>query len=521
MHSESAYGRAPVDEIVAQHGDASLSRRRFLEGVGAASVSVLASGVPARVLPVRAAAPRIVVIGAGAAGLTCAYRLMQVGIRCTVFEANVAIGGRLWTLRNFFDDGQMAEHGGEFISTEHIAARNLAHELGLRLVDVNAAQPPGAVETYWLNGQRYTVEQAVHDYHPVYRAIRTALAAAGATTLWNSYTRAGYALDHMSVADWIAGHVPGGLASKLGKLLAVACTIEYGADASAQSALNLIYLLGFEGPNQFNLAGTDERFHIIGGNDQLTSRMAAQLPPDTIHLNAPLAALRQRADGSYVCSFQCGALAVDVVADHVVLALPFTMLRRVDYSRAGFDRLKTVAINRYDLGTNAKLHLQFTHRLWNDLGYDGASYSDMDYENSWEVSRGQRGRSGIVVAFPGGTAGASFSAPAHAPASVAVARDFLAELEPVFPGIAAAWNGRAFLDFWAADPWHRGSYAYYGIGQYTRFAGYEIVRQGNVHFCGEHTSVDFQGFINGAVATGDAVASQIVRDLQVPFSAPK
>jgi len=486
--------------------------------LGVASLGLLTTAAPVRSFGLRANS-RVVIVGAGAAGLTCAYRLSQAGIACRVFEASGSVGGRIWTLRDYFDSSQIAEHGGEFISTEHVAVRRLADELGLQLVDVNAAQPPGTVETYFVNGHRYTLDQAVRDYEPVYQAIRNDLAAAGDITQWNNYTPAGYMLDHMSVADWLALHAPAGPNSNIGKLIGLACATEYGADVNLQSALNLIYLLGFQPANKFNLAGTDERFHIRGGNDQLTSGLARRLPAGTIHIQSALIALRLRADGSYICSFQSNGRVIDVAADHVVLALPFTTLRRVDLRAAGFDARKAIAINTLGMGTNAKLHLQFTHRLWNALGYDGTTYSDFDYQNTWEVTRAQDGRHGILVDFPGGTPGAAFSAPPHGPAPRKAVTDFLSELEHVYPGISTAWNGRAFLDFWAADPWHHGSYAYYKVGQYTAFAGYEIVRQGNVHFCGEHTSYDFQGFINGAVATGASAAQEILGELRLTAKA--
>jgi len=66
------------------------------------------------------------------------------------------------------------------------------------------------------------------------------------------------------------------------------------------------------------------------------------------------------------------------------------------------------------------------------------------------------------------------------------------------------------MDFWTGDRWHKGSYSYWAVGQCTGFAGYERVRQNNVHFCGEHTAVNFQGFMNGAVATGEVAADEIL-----------
>jgi monoamine oxidase len=92
---------------------------------------------------------------------------------------------------------------------------------------------------------------------------------------------------------------------------------------------------------------------------------------------------------------------------------------------------------------------------------------------------------------------------------------FLSQIEPVFSGIGAHHNGLATVDFWRGDAYTRGSYSYWGVGQYTRFAGIEGVPEENAHFCGEHTSIDSQGYLNGAVETGERVAKEITADLRV------
>ena len=96
-------------------------------GAGVAAASALG---PVAVRAARARDARVVVIGAGVAGLRCAHQLRQSGITAQVYEAAGRIGGRTFSVTDFFADGQVAEHGGEFISTEHNATRNLARNLG-------------------------------------------------------------------------------------------------------------------------------------------------------------------------------------------------------------------------------------------------------------------------------------------------------------------------------------------------------------------------------------------------------
>lgn len=83
----------------------------------------------------------------------------------------------------------------------------------------------------------------------------------------------------------------------------------------------------------------------------------------------------------------------------------------------------------------------------------------------------------------------------------------------MLPGVSAFWNGRATIDFWPDNPFSRGSYSFWQVGQYTRFAGIEGAQDGNAHFCGEHTSIDAQGYLEGAVETGERAASEVVADL--------
>ena len=119
-------------------------------------------------------------------------------------------------------------------------------------------------------------------------------------------------------------------------------------------------------------------------------------------------------------------------------------------------------------------------------------------------------RAAILVNYTGGTIGASFGS--GTPESRAA--QFLGQLEPVLPGATKAWNGKAAVDFWPGYQWTKGSYSYWKVGQYQRFAGMEGRRQGNCLFAGEHTSIDFQGYLNGAVDTGQRAAAEILADLK-------
>ena len=187
---------------------------------------------------------------------------------------------------------------------------------------------------------------------------------------------------------------------------------------------------------------SDERFHIRGGNDQLVSNLADRLAGQ-IELGAELLAVVRNADGRVTLVLRDDASTKEVVAEKVVFALPFSILRdSVDLSRSGFSALKLTAIDQLGMGTNSKLHLQFADRHWNELGCNGDSFADTGYQNTWDVTRAQSGQSGIMVDFTGGKVGARMNR-----GSVQErARLFLSQIEPVLPGLGSSYNGKAALE---------------------------------------------------------------------------
>ena len=490
-----------------------ITRRHFVGAAAAGAAGALAACAgPERTLLPLAGSPnaakasvrdRVVVVGAGLAGLTCAYRLLQRGMDVTVYEGNTRVGGRCWTNRTAFDGGQLAEHGGELIDQSHTTIRQLAQELGLPLDNVLAAEPNGTEPFFWFDGSRYPLTDVIRDLKAVWQPLKRDYQAAGYPTLYTSSTAEGRALDAMSIADWISTRVPGGLGSPLGQLLAVAYTIEYGAEVQDQSALNLIYLLGVVGQGQLRLFGpSNEKYKVRGGNDRIVSGLAAALASRVVTGKA-LAAIRANGSG-WTLDFE-DRTSVD--ADRVVLAIPFSVMRdRVDSSGAGFPLPKVRAIAELGMGMNAKLALQFATRHWNTLGNGGDSFADTGYQATWEVTRAQPGTRGILVDYTG--AGVTMTQSGRMAA--ALAPEFLARAEPVFPGLTAQWNGKATFDDWPRNPWTLGSYSYFRVGQYQRFAGAEGEPVGTCHFAGEHTSIDAQGYLEGAVESGERAAREVL-----------
>ena len=503
-----------MESLAARAGERSLTRRDLLRDAGIVGLAAAGTSSIGRLVSAAdaASAPRIVVIGAGLAGLTAAYRLRQAGVAAEVHEASERVGGRCWSITDAFAEAQVAERGGELIDQGHTAIRQLAGELGLELDNLLRGEANGTEPNYYFDGAPYSYEQATDDIKEIWQKLHSDVSAASYPTLHDSSTPRGAQLDRLSIVDWIEESVPGGMDSPLGQLLEVAYTIEYGADASVQSSLNLVYLLGYRGLGKFRIFGaSDEKYHVVGGNDQIPARMA-ELLAGQITPGSELVAIRRRADGAYTLTFDQGARTTTRTADRVVLALPFAILRSaVDYSKAGFSDLKRTAIEELGMGMNSKLNVQFKTRHWHSLRSNGETFADTGYQNTWEVSRAQPGTAGILVEYTGGTIAASFDS--GNPGTHA--KRFLDQIEPVLPGLSKQWNGRATVDSWSTNhPWTKGSYSFWKVGQYTKFAGIEREREGNCHFAGEHTSVDFQGYLNGAVESGERAAAEILADLK-------
>ena len=512
-------------EVRAVHADRAtsrgISRRAFLATAGAVSAAAV---IPR--MSLAASEPKVVIVGAGIAGLNCALELADLGISSTVYEASGRIGGRMFSNTGYFAAGQIAEWAGELIDTGHTTIRKLAKRFDLPLDNLLGAQPNRSDDIYHFFGRYYPKSRADADFDMVSDRIAADADAAGFPTTFDSNTAAGRALDWMSVHEYIERRIPGGHYSPLGALLDVAYVIEYGADSTEQSALNLIFLLGFQPrANELSVFGeSDEKFHIRGGNQQLPRAIAHYLGGEVVRTGQRLVKIKETASGRYNVTFERASGTTDVVADFVVLALPFAVLNDIDTSEAGFDALKHQAIAEQGRGHNGKLQLQFSSRDWLGTGpwpgvSNGSSYADTGYQVGWEVTRAQSGTPGILVFYSGGSrTDEAVTSQAFANASVegvrtdaAVARS---QIATVYPGLS--WNGKAIQSLPHKSPLFGASYSFYKVGQYTAFGGYEGVRQGGVLFCGEHTSVDFQGFMEGAASEGRRAARDLARMLSAP-----
>jgi monoamine oxidase len=496
-----------------------LERREFL--------AAAAAGAAAIVLPGRAFArakpqPRIAIVGGGMAGLSAALELKDRGLKSTIYEMSPRIGGRVFSRTDPYFGKQTIEWGGELIDTGHKAMRNLAKRFDLDLLNLFAAEPNKSEDIHYFGGQYYTEDEAVADFLAIADLVDADLDGAGYPTTFDDFTAEGSVLDLLSIFDWIEARVPGGHSSSFGKLLDIAYNGEYSAETTDQSALNLLYLLGYQPKNNdFAVFGeSDEKYRIDGGNDQLPKRIAKKLGDSALELEHALTAVIAQGDNTVKLVFDTPAGPKEVIADAAILTLPFAILRNLDLDNAGFEPLKHQAIQQLGRGIGGKLQMQFTKRLWNESGpwgthgSNGNTYSDLGYQSTWDATRAQKGKEGILNVFTGGNATLAMAtnvafADAFTPSVLTDVAKLLPRLDVMFPGLAALHNGLATSSLPHLAPNFGLSYSYYRVGQYTTFGGIEGKTQGRVFFAGEHTSQNFQGFMEGAAREGKRAGKQV------------
>ena len=497
-----------------------LTRREFLADAGkltgAGFAATLLNPVSrAFAAPSRQQQINIAIVGAGLAGLACAYELKRQGITAKLYDAASRVGGRCWSLRHFFP-GQVAERGGEFIDTPHKTLLGYVKELGLTLEDVD--KQPGEV-FYYFGGQRYFESAIIDEYRAFVPVMREDLRKLSNQPTAADHTIDDLLLDSMSLGEYLDRRGAGEL---LKAVIEQAYKAEYGLEIDQQSCLNFLLFIHADRRSKFTPFGifSDERYHVVEGNDRIAEGLSKRLPGQ-IEPDLRLVRVLKTVTGKIELSLTRGAATRTSSFDAVVLALPFTTLREVElHDSLGLPSWKIDAINLLGYGTNAKMMLGFNGRPWLALDGNGESYSDLAHHQlTWETNptRATANR-GVITDYSSGARGAGLN-PVNSQSEAAL---FLSDLNLIFPGALTAatrdgsGNLRVHLEHWPSNPFARGSYTCYRPGQFTSIAGNESRPIGNLYFAGEHTNsfYEWQGFMEGAALSGLAAARMILQDVK-------
>ncbi len=511
--------------IARERTDRRITRRQFLGGAAKLAAAAAATGVVGRAAlatpPAHAGRPstdaRVGVVGAGMAGLACAHRLKGSGVPCTVFEASSRVGGRIHSLGGPFPGpvefgGLVVERGGEFIDTLHGTMRGYARTFNLPLEEVTKV--PG-VTTYFLDGRLVPEVEVIDEFRALVAAMRRDLRLISQRPTAAAFSAADEHFDRMTLDEYLTTR---GAGDVIRQVVASAYTGEFGSDPGDLGALAFLLYIHADRRSKFRPFGvfSDERFHVIGGNEGIPRGLAAELGGG-IELGHRLVAARRSATGEVTLTFDTGGPMVERAFDQVVFATPFSTLRGADLSGLGLPSWKLRAINELVYGANAKMMVGFAGRPWWELhGSNGATYADLGaLHQTWETNPANAGPTrGVLTDYTGGDLARSIGTGSVQDR----AEDFLADLDRVLPGAAArAIRGPAgvhvHLEHWPSNPLTLGAYTTTPPGYFTTIADYEGASVGNLHFAGEHASsfYEWQGFMEGAALTGLAAAKTIVK----------
>src|SRR5262245_6600918 len=289
----------------------------------------------------------VAIVGAGLAGLACADRLAARGIAATVYDAAPRAGGRCFSLRGRFP-GQVVERGGELIDNLHKTMIGYAKRYRLTLEDYE--KQPGEV-AYFFDGQHHPEARVVEEYRAFVAATRPDLRTLSPEPTADDHTDADAALDHMSLAEYLEARGAGPL---IRQAVGAAYLAEFGLELDQQSALNFLLFIHADRRSRFMPFGvfSDERYHVVEGNDRIADGLAGDLPQPVLHGHTLIRAAR-RSDGRLELTLSTGGLPLVAAFDHVVLTLPFTVLRDVDLTASlALPAWKRDAIDLLGYGTN-------------------------------------------------------------------------------------------------------------------------------------------------------------------------
>jgi monoamine oxidase len=484
-----------------------VDRRRFLAGA-VASGALLAAGCshdssssPAttRPRPDPGAARRVVVVGAGLAGLTTALDLRDAGWDVVVLEARDRVGGRVFTIRDAFSDGLHAEGGGESIDDNHHDLLRMIRRFGLRTEDrLRNREATGIV---YRDGRRWSIAdyvaqrggQVLDDYDRF--DVELARIAEDVDPENPQDSPRAEELDAMSVQDFL---------DSLDLVPEAKFLVD--ADTSSYAAAELTDISMLFWAQQWQIVadvpyGAEETMRIAGGNSRLPEAMAAELGA-SLRTSAPVRWISRNDDQMDVG----GGGGPPVPAAHVVLATPPGTWGAIDMEPGLPDQATAVA-SGLALGPAAKVITRYDRAFWRTEGQSGLSVADLPFGVTWDATDSyDSGGAGLLTAFITGQGAIDLSALDDVDRIAEVHR----QLDEVFPEGRRFRADESATTAWVNEPLTGGGYAVYAPGQVVPY--WPVLRRpiGRLWFAGEHTE-SLAGYMESAVRSGHRVAGQIGR----------
>lgn len=433
---------------------------------------------------------KIIVIGAGFAGLACAYELASQGFEVVVLEARNRVGGRVLSYGDFIR-GKTVEGGGELVGSNHRHWLKYADKFGLKFIENTDEE--GAHSPLMLKGKQLSrpeKERIITEMEHVYERLNRVAAQVNADKPWE--TPGAVALDLTTTSSWIDAMQ----APELCKAwLAVRLMADNGVHPDKQSFLGNLAMVKGGGLKRYWTE--TERYRCRDGNQQLASRLAAGLSGQQIHLNCPVSAI----------SYTDGGVLIESVrgdkyeADGVVLTVPPAVWNKIHFRPALPQMLKPQmgAIVKYIAGVKGKFWRQMAEKTAPHAASDGA------LNEIWEATLNQPGEQGEALAcYSGGPS-------AHTCRGWGKTREesYLHEMELIYPQIRENFTKGRFMD-WHADPFSGGGFCFPAPGEITTVGPILDRGLGSLQFAGEHCCYAFVGYMEGALQSGVNVAKRLI-----------
>jgi monoamine oxidase len=426
---------------------------------------------------------RVVVAGAGLAGLAAARHLETAGADVTVVEARSRVGGRVHTLRDGFADGQHAELGADLIEEEQTEVLALARELDLKAGRILRGGF-GFYGTTRGGGKRRRSEPDT--FKRVSKLLQPEIAAfKTAGSRWDSGVAR--AIGRQSVADWLRRiRADTALRSAVRGLRGF-----YLADPE-----DLTHLVLVEQFAEGDTPGDSRMFRLSDGNDSLPTAMARHLRG---RLELGKTVLGAAQSTRRVRLAMRGGGRVD--ADYAVFALPASTLRDVEFTpRLDAGQWRAITTLRY--GRATRVLLQFDRRFWKGRGHHMAYGSDEPFGAVWDGNEQESRSPGILSLLAGGRAAGDLRGIIRSSGWRGLSRRlaWLGRPSTLLSGTVCSWD---------REPYSKGGYAFFDPGFDPALRGLLARPSGRIVFAGEHTSHKWQGFMNGALESGRRAALEV------------
>ena len=443
---------------------------------------------------------RIIVIGAGLAGLSCAYELDQAGFNVMLIEARSRPGGRVNTYRDPFSDNLYSEMGAEYVDSSDTYIQEYCKKFNLKIL------PAKQYDGVYVKGQTSSIEglRSGRDLLPFKGTLEGKLFGQEVQYIqkWIDLVKLKginspevQALDRISVEDILK---EGGAPKDIIDLYTYANATEETAVPSKMSALYMI----LSNTRTSNFSENTVEGRILGGNDQLPKTLAQKLGTKIMY-NRPLLRLDYNSNG-IIATVKEKQRLVQIPAKKCVLAIPASILKNIEIN-PGFSEEKINCINNQQYGHAMKIAMQYRQRFWDNKNSIGQRvFTDSPLRRVYHFSIDQPGPRGILLSFTSGEDAIKLGKLDNKK-RLNIAQNTCRNIWPEAPMF---WE-KGVVKYWNEDPWVKASYSFAGVGQ-KGFREILAKPEGPVFFAGEHTAIQ-RASMNGAIESGMRVTDELKR----------